>query len=53
MRDSCNRTEDVVAYLRQASQENTLLLDSLLRELVRMQMQIETFEPVALLRRGA
>jgi hypothetical protein len=47
VRDSCHRTEDVVAYLRRASLENTLLLDSLIRELVRLQTQIETLEPVA------
>ena len=47
VRDSCNRTEDIVAYLRRASQENTLLLDSLVRELVRMQTQIEMLEPAA------
>ncbi len=46
VRDSCDRTEDVVSYLRQSAQENTLLLDSLVRELVRVQMQLETLEPV-------
>ena len=47
VRDSCNRTEEIVAYLRRAAQENTLLLDSLVREIVRMQTQIETLEPAA------
>jgi hypothetical protein len=47
VRGSCERTEDVVAYLRRAAQENTLLLDGLTRELVRVQMQLESLEPVA------
>jgi hypothetical protein len=38
---SCDRTEEIVAYLRRSSQENTLLLDSLVRELVRLQMQVD------------
>jgi hypothetical protein len=44
LRDSCARTEDLVAYLRRSAQENTLLLDSLVRELVRLQMQLEPLE---------
>jgi hypothetical protein len=49
VRESCHRTEDVVGYLRRSAQENTLLLDSLVRELVRVQTQLETLETVALL----
>jgi hypothetical protein len=45
VRDSCARTEDVVAYLRRSAQEDTLLLDSLVRELVRLQMQVERLQP--------
>jgi hypothetical protein len=44
VRASCARTEDLVAYLRRSSQQNTLLLDSLVRELVRLQMQVESLE---------
>jgi hypothetical protein len=47
VRASCARTEDLVAYLRRSSQENTLLLDSLVRELVRLQMQVEALETTA------
>jgi hypothetical protein len=47
VRDSCSRTEDVVAYLRRSAQENTLLLDSLVREIVRVQSQLEPREPDA------
>ena len=49
VRDSCDRTEDFIAYLRRATQENTLLLDSLVRELVRVQTRLETLEPAELL----
>jgi hypothetical protein len=41
---SVARTEDVLAYLRQSAQENTLLLDSLVRELVRLQLRVATLE---------
>ena len=53
VRDSCDRTEDTVAYLRRAAQENTFLLDSLVRELVRLQTQLETLEPDARLEEQA
>jgi hypothetical protein len=45
--DSCNRTEDDIAYLRRSTQENILLLDSLVRELVRVQTTLEALEPGA------
>jgi hypothetical protein len=44
VRDSSERTEEIVAYLRRSAQENTLLLDSLVRELVRVQMQLDAIE---------
>jgi uncharacterized protein YeeX (DUF496 family) len=44
VRDNIDRTDDVLQYLRRSAQENTLLLDSLVRELIRVQMQIETLE---------
>jgi hypothetical protein len=39
--DSCTRADELIAHLRRSAQENTILLDSLVRELVRLQMQIE------------
>ena len=45
VRDSCNRTEDILAYLQRSAQEDTLLLDSLVRELVRVHARLEE-EPV-------
>jgi hypothetical protein len=44
VRESIDRTEAVVAHLQRTLQENTLLLDSLVRELVRVQMNLETLE---------
>jgi hypothetical protein len=41
VRENFDRTGDVVQYLHRSAQENTLLLDSLVRELVRVQMQLE------------
>ena len=42
VRENIDRTGDVVDFLRRSAQENTLLLDSLVRELIRVQMQLET-----------
>lgn len=42
VREHIDRNEDTVGYLRRTSRENTLLLDSLVRELVRMQAQLES-----------
>jgi hypothetical protein len=42
--DSCTRADELIESLRRSSQENTLLLDSLVRELVRLQMQVEALE---------
>lgn len=44
VRESIDRTEEVMQYLRRTAQENTLLLDSLVRELVRVQVQLEALE---------
>jgi hypothetical protein len=44
---SGERTEEILVHLRRSAQENTLLLDSLVRELVRMQMQLAMSEPAA------
>jgi hypothetical protein len=44
VRENIDRTQDVVQFLRRSAQENTLLLDSLVRELVRVQMQLETLQ---------
>jgi hypothetical protein len=46
VRENIDRTEDVVQFLRRSAQENTLLLDSLVRELVRVQMQLETLQQI-------
>jgi hypothetical protein len=42
--DNCTRADELIASLRRSAQENTLLLDSLVRELVRLQMQVEALE---------
>jgi hypothetical protein len=42
--DSCTRADELIAYLRRSAQENTLLLDSVVRELVRLQRQVEALE---------
>jgi hypothetical protein len=44
VRENIDRTEAVVAHLQRTVQENTLLLDSLVRELVRVQMNLENLE---------
>jgi hypothetical protein len=44
VRDHIDRNEDAVQFLRRTAQENTLLLDSLVRELVRVQMQLEALD---------
>jgi hypothetical protein len=44
VRENTDRTVEVVQFLRRSAQENTLLLDSLVRELVRVQMQLETLQ---------
>ena len=38
------KNEAAVDYLRRTAQENTLLLDSLVRELVRVQMRLEALD---------
>jgi hypothetical protein len=47
--ESCDRAQELIEYLRRSAQENTLLLDSLVRELVRLQMQVEALETSAAL----
>jgi hypothetical protein len=44
VREHVDRNEDAVEFLRRTAQENTLLLDSLVRELVRVQMQLEALD---------
>jgi hypothetical protein len=44
VRENIGRTEDVVQFLRRSAQENTLLLDSLVRELIRVQLQLEALQ---------
>jgi hypothetical protein len=41
VRENIARTGDVVQFLRRSAQEDTLLLDSLVRELTRLQVQLE------------
>jgi hypothetical protein len=44
VRAHIDRNEDVITYLRHTTRENTLLLDSLVRELIRVQTQLESLQ---------
>jgi transposase len=46
VRENIGRTEDVVQFLRRSAQEDTMLLDSLVRELTRVQIQIEALRQI-------
>jgi hypothetical protein len=44
VRDHVERNQDAVEFLRRTARENTLLLDSLVRELIRVQTQLEALD---------
>lgn len=46
VRENMARTGDVLEYLRRTAQEDTLLLDSLVRELIRVQGHLESLRQV-------
>jgi hypothetical protein len=46
VRENFGRTDDVVQFLRRSAQEDTLLLDSLVRELTRLQLQVEALRQI-------